>query len=356
MRIAISMAASVHCDSAEISIHLSLFFLIAKKQVMMDILIGRKVSMGHHHRGEDAAGLRTAFALNLVFTIIEIIGGLLTNSLAILSDAVHDLGDSVSLGLGWYLERFSRRESDQQYSYGYRRFSLLGALINTIILVVGALYITLEAIPRLFSPEKPNATGMAILAVGGIMINGLAVLRLRHEKSYNSRAIAWHLLEDVLGWIAVLIVGTILIFTELYFLDPLLSILISIYVLYNVLKNLQQTFRLFLQAVPADFEIEDINKRLLQIENIKSIHHTHVWSLDGVDHVLTTHIVVDEDIPRESMLCVKADVRNLVKDLNISHLTIDIEYGEADCMMLSTGFDEVGRVQGDEDIELEVNS
>ena len=291
--------------------------------------------MGHRHHQEGTAGLRLAFVLNLAFTIIEIIGGLLTNSLAILSDAVHDLGDSVSLGLGWYLERLSRRESDQYYSYGYRRFSLLGALINTIILVVGALYITLEAIPRLFSPEKPNAPGMAILAIGGIVINGLAALRLRHEKSFNARAIAWHLLEDVLGWIAVLIVGTLLLFTDLYFLDPLLSILISIYVLYNVQKNLRQTIRLFLQAVPADFKIEDINKRLLQIENIKSVHHTHVWSLDGIDHVLTTHIIVDKDISRESVLCIKEDVRDLVKDLNISHLTIDIEYGETDCMMSS---------------------
>jgi len=290
--------------------------------------------MGHHHHQDRTAGLKTAFALNLVFTVIEIIGGLLTNSLAILSDAIHDLGDSVSLGLGWYLERFSRRESDQRYSYGYRRFSLLGALINTIILVVGALYITLEAIPRLFSPEKTNAPGMMILAVGGITINGLAALRLRHEKSYNARAIAWHLFEDVLGWIAVLIVGTILLFTELYFLDPLLSILISIYVLYNVQKNLRQTIRLFLQAVPTDFDIEDINKRLLKIDNIYSLHHTHVWSLDGVDHVLTTHIVVDEDIPRESVSCIKEDVRDLVKDLNISHITIDIEYGDEDCMML----------------------
>lgn len=292
--------------------------------------------MGHRHHQDGAVGLRAAFFLNLFFTIVEIIGGLLTNSLAILSDAMHDLGDSVSLGLGWYLEHFSHRESDRRYTYGYRRFSLLGALINTVILVVGALYITLEAIPRLFSPVKPNAQGMAILALGGIIINGIAAIRLRKEKSYNAKAIAWHLLEDVLGWIAVLIVGTILLFADLFFLDPLLSIFISIFVFYNVLKNLQQTVRLFLQAVPADYEIEDIDRRLSQIEHIQSIHHTHIWSLDGVNHVLTTHIVVDKDTPRESVLCVKQDVRDLVKDLNIEHITIDIEYGETDCMMLSS--------------------
>ena len=290
----------------------------------------------HHNHHQGDVGLRTAFFLNLVFAIVEIIGGIMTNSLAILSDAIHDLGDTVSLGLGWYLERVSLRDSDQRYSYGYRRFSLLGALVNTIILVVGAVYITLEAIPRLFSPEKTHAQGMTILALGGIIVNGVAALRLRHEKSYNARAIAWHLFEDVLGWIAVLIVGTILLFTDLYVLDPLLSILISVYVIYNVQKNLQKTIQLFLQAVPVELEMDDIDRRLLQIENVESIHHTHVWSLDGTNHVLTTHIVVDQDTSRESVLCVKQDVRELVKDLNISHITIDIEYGETDCMMVSS--------------------
>jgi cobalt-zinc-cadmium efflux system protein len=290
----------------------------------------------HHNSQNTTAGLRTAFFLNLAFTVIEIVGGFLTNSLAILSDAMHDLGDAVSLGLGWYLEHFSQKESDRRYTYGYRRFSLLGALINTIILIVGALYISLEAIPRLFAPERPNAQGMAILAVGGILVNGIAAFRLRRDGSFNARTIGWHFIEDVLGWIAVLVVSIILLFADLYFLDPLLSILISIYVLYNVIKNLRQTLSLFLQAVPARYQIENIEKRLLQIENVESIHHTHIWSLDGVNHVLTTHVVVSKDTPKESVICVKQKIRDLVKELDISHITIDIEYGETDCMMLST--------------------
>ncbi|MEJ2549281.1 MAG: cation diffusion facilitator family transporter [Anaerolineales bacterium] len=289
---------------------------------------------GHHH--STTAGLRTAFFLNLVFTVVEIVGGFLTNSLAILSDAMHDLGDAVSLGLGWYLEHFSQKESDRRYTYGYRRFSLLGALINTVILIIGALYIALEAIPRLFAPERPNAQGMAILALGGILVNGIAAFRLRRDGTFNARTIGWHFIEDVLGWIAVLVVSIILLFADLYFLDPLLSILISIYVLYNVIRNLRQTLGLFLQAVPARYEIEKINERLLKIENVESVHHTHIWSLDGVHHVLTTHVVVSEDTPRESVKCVKQDIRELVKELDISHITIDIEYGDTDCMMLST--------------------
>ncbi len=289
----------------------------------------------HPHHQNTAAGLRTAFFLNLLFTIVEIVGGVLTNSLAILSDAMHDLGDAVSLGLGWYLEHFSQKESDRRFSYGYRRFSLLGALINTVILIIGALYISLEAIPRLFSPEKPNAQGMAVLALGGIVVNGIAVIRLRRDGSFNARTIAWHFIEDVLGWIAVLIVSIILLFADLYFLDPLLSISISIFVLYNVQRNLRQTLDVFLQGVPASYDIEYIDRCLLQIENVKSVHHTHIWSLDGVHHVLTTHVVVGADTPRESVLCVKQDIRDLVQNLDISHITIDIEYGESDCMMSS---------------------
>ncbi len=290
----------------------------------------------HQHQHPDtAAGMRTAFILNLVFTIIEIVGGILTNSLAILSDAMHDLGDAVSLGLGWYLESFSQRESDRRYTYGYRRFSLLGALINTIILIVGALYISIEAVPRLFAPERPDAQGMIILAVVGIIVNGIAAFRLRRDSSFNARTIGWHFIEDVLGWIAVLVVSIILLFADLYFLDPLLSILISVYVLYNVIRNLRQTLSLFLQAVPARYEIENIERRLLQIENVESIHHTHIWSLDGINHVLTTHVVVSKDTPRESVICVKQDIRDLIKELNVSHITIDIEYGETDCMMSS---------------------
>jgi cobalt-zinc-cadmium efflux system protein len=291
--------------------------------------------MGHHHdhSHNTSINIRAAFFLNLGFTILEIIGGLWTNSLAILSDAVHDLGDSLSLGLAWFLDRYSKRDPDRRFSYGYRRFSLLGALINTVILVVGSFLVLSRAVPRLIEPEPSDARGMILFAVVGIVINGAAVLRLRGSKSLNARVVAWHLLEDVLGWVAVLIVAIVLLFTDAYILDPILSILIAGYVLYNVVKNMRATLALFLQGVPDHIDIDVIEGEMAAVENVKSTHHTHIWSLDGEHHVLTTHLVVDESTTREQILCVKEDVKNLLRKYEFSHLTVEIEYGEADCAM-----------------------
>ena len=187
----------------------------------------------HQHNHHHHDGLRTAFFINFAFTLIEIAGGLATNSLAILADAAHDLGDSVSLGMAWLLDHYSHQQEDGRFSYGYRRFSLLGALINALILFGGSLWILLQAIPRLIRPEDFNSRGMLLLAVLGILVNGLAVLRLRGDGSLNARVAALHLLEDVMGWAAVLIVGIILEFVDLPILDPILSVAITLVVLYR---------------------------------------------------------------------------------------------------------------------------
>jgi cobalt-zinc-cadmium efflux system protein len=289
-----------------------------------------------HHRGTEA-NLRSAFALNLSFALLEIIGGLITNSVAILSDAVHDLGDSISLGLAWQLERVAQRDGDQQFSYGYKRFSLLGAVISTVILIVGSILILSKAIPRLFTPQQTNAEGMVLFAIMGVAVNGFAALRLKGDKTLNARVVALHLIEDVLGWVAVLVVSIVLLFTDFYILDPLLSILITIYILYNVLKNLKQTLALFLQAVPDDIDVSSIDERLNDIEHVCSTHHTHVWSLDGEHHVLTSHIVVDEDVSKEQVLALRKEILELVRELAFTHSTIEIEFGEDDCGVMNSG-------------------
>lgn len=287
----------------------------------------------HHHNHHTANNIRIAFALNLAFTVLEIFGGLWTNSLAILSDAIHDLGDSISLGLAWYLEKYAEKGGDQRFSYGYRRFSLLGALINTVILIIGSLFIITRAIPRLIEPEHTDAQGMILFAILGILVNGVAVFRLRSSKSMNARVVAWHLLEDVLGWIAVLVVGFVLFFTDNHYLDPILSILIAVYILYNVIKNLRATIGLFLQAVPESIEIQEIVERIIAVENVHSTHHMHIWSLDGEHHVLTTHVVVNEELPKEDARCVKNEIKEVLRNYEFSHITIEIEYGDDDCAM-----------------------
>lgn len=220
------------------------------------------MSHHHHHHVDTSTGkIKTAFFLNFVFTIIEIIGGLLTNSMAILSDALHDLGDSLSLGLAWFLQKFSKKGTSESFSFGYRRFSLLAALINSIVLIVGSVFIITEAVPRLFNPPEPHAGGMLAVAVLGIIINGAAVFRLRGGDSMNQKVLSWHLLEDVLGWAAVLFVSILMLFFDLPVLDPLASIGITIFILYNVIKNLVQTMKLFLEAVPADVDLKGSLKK-----------------------------------------------------------------------------------------------
>ena len=287
----------------------------------------------HQHSSQSTRNIRLAFFLNLVFTVFEIIGGLWTNSLAILSDAIHDLGDSFSLGLSWYLDKYSNRERDAKFTYGYRRFSLLAALINTLVLLTGSALIIKEAIPRIFNPEPSHAQGMILFAIVGIMVNGFAVLRLRGGKSQNTRVIALHLLEDVLGWTAILIVAIVLLFADLYVLDPLLSIVITLYVLFNVFKNLKATSFLFMQGVPDSIRIEQLEQEITELPHVVSTHHTHIWSLDGEHHVLTTHVVVEPMTERDQVLEIKKEIHNMVSTLDIIHTTIEIEFSDQACLL-----------------------
>ncbi|HEX9796888.1 MAG TPA: cation diffusion facilitator family transporter [Anaerolineales bacterium] len=287
----------------------------------------------NHDHGSSSENLRAAFFLNLGFTVLELIVGLWTNSVAILSDSVHDLGDSLSLGLSWLLERRAGRGSDRRYTYGYRRYSLLGALTSTIVLLAGSLFVLAEALPRLLQPEQPNASGMALFALVGIAVNGLAVLRVGGDHSINARVIAWHLLEDVLGWVAVLIVGLVLLVWDLPVLDPVLSILITAYILFNVLRNLRRTLAVFLQAAPEELELERVEGQILDLHHVLALHHTHLWSLDGVHHVLTAHIVVDDQTSGQQIIDLKCDLRDLTADLSLEHTTFEIEFEREECGM-----------------------
>lgn len=290
--------------------------------------------MSFHERTQiQTRNIKVAFILNLVFALLEVAGGLLTNSVTILSDALHDLGDSLSLGVSWYLDLYATREHTERYSYGYRRFSLLGALITGATLLAGSVIVLSEAIPRLLNPEPSNAQGMLIFAIFGILINGGAALRLRDGQSYNVKIVTWHLLEDVLGWVAVLIVSIVLLFADIQILDPILSILITLYVTYHVLKNLQRTLRLFLQSTPEDIEAETIDEAFRRLPNVVDTHHTHIWSLDGEHHVLTTHVVVDVCCDRPEVQAVKDAVKQIAARLDVVHVTVEIEYSGDVCSM-----------------------
>lgn len=287
----------------------------------------------HTHNHSGSKNIALAFFLNLSFTIIEIIGGFLTNSVAILSDAVHDLGDSFSLALSWYFEKVAKRAPNKKFSYGYKRFSLLGALINSTILLVGSTFVIIESVKRLLDPQPVHAKGMLFLAILGIIINGIAVLRTRSkDASINERVVSLHLLEDVLGWAAVLVVSIVMMFVEVPILDPLLSIGIGLFILFNVYRNLKATLNVLLQGVPSDIDITHLKKRLLEESCIKSIHDLHVWSLDSQYNIASMHIVIDEpNVTSENLLTIKKEVKAIMKDEGIAHTTIEFETPEEHC-------------------------
>jgi len=285
----------------------------------------------HNHQHDSTKNIKVAFFLNITFTVFEIIGGLWTNSMAILSDAVHDLGDSLSLGLSWYLDKKSKQDANNRFSFGYRRFSLLGALINGIVLISGSIFLLFEIIPRLIEPQHSNAKGMLVFAIFGIIVNGAAVLRVKGGKTLNERVVSLHLLEDVLGWVAVLIVSIILLFWDIPILDPILSILILSYVLFNVVKNLKQTLLVFLQGVPSDIDLPSLESKISEIDNVVSVHQLQLWSLDGAEHVLTIHIVIEEGTSVNEIISLKRNVKALLNESQVEHATIEIEFENEDC-------------------------
>lgn len=292
------------------------------------------MSHDHHHHHSSNKNLKIAFFLNLGFTIFEIIGGLYVNSIAIISDAIHDLGDSLSLGTAWYLDQKSKKGSDQKFSFGYARFSLLGALINSIVLILGSIFVIKEAVERLLAPEQTNAQGMFLFALVGIAVNGYAAWKMSGGKSLNEKVVSWHLLEDVLGWVAILVASIVLLFFDVPFLDPALSIAITLYVLWNVIKRLKETLFLFLQGVPNDIHLQEIEEKLLNITYVDSAHHTHIWSLDGEHHVFTTHLKLKPLNGLDNILRVKQEVKSILKTYPFEHFTVETELSDEDCGLI----------------------
>lgn len=288
-------------------------------------------SRGHSHGSSESGRIGFAFWLNFSFAIIEFIGGFLTNSVAIMSDAVHDLGDSLAIGFGWLASRAAKREPDATYTYGYRRLSLLSAALNGLILTAGSLWIISEAVPRLWEPQLPHTTGMFGLAVLGVAVNGAAALRLRGGGTANEKMLSWHLLEDTFGWLAVLIASVAIHFTGWAILDPLLSIGFTLVILYNVARNLRGTVQLFLQVSPDRALTERLRQTLEELPGVRSSHHLHLWSLDGQHHVLTAHLELDSHLALADQVALKREIHQRLEQFELAHTTIEFEFPEECC-------------------------
>lgn len=288
---------------------------------------------GHHHSHAATGNIAVAFFINLGFAVIELVGGLWTNSIAILSDAFHDFGDSLSLAVAWRLQKVSERPGDERYTYGYKRFSLLGALFISVVLLVGSVFIIRECVGRILAPQEPNVEGMLWLAVFGVIVNGAAALRLRKGGSISERAVMLHMMEDVLGWVAVLVVSIVMLFVRVPVLDPLLSIGISCWVLYNVFRNLRATFRVLLQHSPADVDTAALEREIVALPEVESIHDLHLWSLDGEHNICTLHVVLPGPAGCETLVRLKAEIRAVCARNGIEHATIEFETMGEECGM-----------------------
>lgn len=304
----------------------------------------------HHHAPQTGTkGLTMAFWLNLIFSIIEAIGGVLTNSTAILADAFHDFMDAISIGAAVILERISGKKRSARFSYGYRRFSLLSAVGLSVFLLIGAAVMIFSAIQSLRNPQVVDGAGMFWLAILGVAVNGAAFLRLRrgnadqghqhahghghshsHSGNRNTKAVALHLLEDVLGWIAVMVGAVIIYYTGWFWVDGVLAIGIAIFIGYNAGKNLLGTMEILLQSVPAEVDMQQLVKDLARIKGVKDIHDLHVWSLDGSYHVASFHVVInkkDEVTASE----IKEKLMEKLQEYDIQHPTIQLESERYHC-------------------------
>ena len=262
-----------------------------------------------------------AFILNLSFSIFEFFGSIFTNSVAILSDSIHDLGDAISIGISYFMEKKSKKQADKKYTYGYIRYSVLGGVITTTILLVGSILVIIGAIKRLFNPTVINYSGMIIFAIIGVILNLIAAYITRKGDSINQKSVNLHMLEDVLGWIIVLIGAIIMNFTDIKILDPIMSIGVAIFILINAFKNLKKALDLFLEKTPDDIDIEIIKNELLKINEVDDIHHIHIWSIDGFNNYATMHIVTKS----KNIFNVKKKIREKLEDYNIYHAILETE-------------------------------
>lgn len=276
--------------------------------------------MSKKHSHQPQHQILLAFLLNFGFSIYEFIGGAFTGSTAIMSDAVHDFGDAISIGLAYFFEKKSTKHPDEYYTYGYIRYSLVGGFLTTLILLIGSTFVIYNAIVRLLNPAPINYGGMTILAIIGVIVNLIATYITRDKNSLNQRSVNLHMLEDVLGWAVVLAGAIIMSLTDITYLDPILSILVSLFILKHALVNLNEIFAVFLEKTPANISLAKIKKQLLEISTIKDIHHLHIWSLDGVHHCATLHVITPQ--PNAKL---KHQISSILAKQQISHLTIEFE-------------------------------
>ncbi len=267
-----------------------------------------------------------AFLLNLSFSLLELIGGAFTGSVAIVSDAVHDFGDALSIAISYFLEKKSKRSPDAKYTFGYGRYSVIGSVITTLVLMVGSVLVLVQAVQRLFAPQPVHSGGMLLLAAIGFAVNLVAAFVTREGDSLNQKAVNLHMLEDVIGWAVVLVGAAIMRLTDWMIIDPLLSVGMAIFILFHAVGHLKESLDLFLEAAPEEISVAEIRQAALAVEGVSDVHHVHIWSMDGSHNFATMHIITGTPCAE-----LKTAVRHSMEKLHISHITMELESPDEHC-------------------------
>ena len=267
-----------------------------------------------------------AFLLNLLFSVFEFAGGIFTGSVAIVSDAVHDIGDAASIGISYFLEKKSKKQPDETYTYGYGRLSVIGSVITTLILLVGSCFVVYNAVCRIIKPTAINYNGMILFAVVGVAVNFCAAFFTREGDSLNQKAVNLHMLEDVLGWAVVLVGAVVMRFTDFAIIAPILSIGVAVFIFVNAVKNLKEALDLFLEKTPHGIDVREIREHISQIHGVLDVHHIHIWSIDGYHNYATMHIVTNGD-PH----AIKDAIREELREHGIGHATLELEGENEHC-------------------------
>ena len=274
--------------------------------------------------------IKIAFLLNLAFSIVEAIGGILTNSISIISDSLHNLGDSITIGINYIFEKKSKKLPNKEYSYGYLRYTMLGSLIASFVLLVGSVIIIYNVVPRLIKPLSVNYDAMIIFGIFGLLINLYATIKIMRSKDKDKK-INTHMIEDTVIWLFILTGSICIKVFDLVIIDPILSLLIAVYILYQVYKYMKNIYNIFMEKVPKNVKIDEIKKDIESNENIDNVHHIHIWSMDGVNNYMTAHIHLNKILNEEEIIKTKNDVKNKLKEDKINHITLEVEYFNEKC-------------------------
>ncbi len=267
-----------------------------------------------------------AFILNLAFSVFEFFGGIFIGSVSIVSDALHDFGDALGIGVSYILERKSKREADEKYTYGYGRYSVIGGVIITMILIFGSFITVYNALKRIIDPVSINYDGMIVFAIVGVLVNSGATFFTRFGDSKNQKAVNLHMLEDVFGWVVVLVGAIVMRFTDFWLIDPIMSIGVSVFIFINACRNLRDILDLFLEKTPAGIDVGDIKACVSTMDGVVDVHHIHIWSMDGHNNYATMHIVTDLEAHG-----IKERIREELEGRGIGHVTLELENSEEYC-------------------------